>query len=126
MNELKQMNKKVNVVTVILMIIVSMIGGAIAYFMNISVLHVIGGVVIGAIAGLIGFRMINHMTSTIEYAENAQASGFFGYMTRYLMYAVIFVVSILLKMNPFALLAGFTCHKVAIIFYSINAREEED
>ncbi|MEG0468545.1 MAG: hypothetical protein RR531_11625 [Longicatena sp.] len=126
MNELQRMNQKIKVLTFILMGVAMIVGAIIALMWNHNIYKVVGGVAIGALVGLIGFQMISRMTKSIEYAGNAQASGYFGYMMRYLMYGLVFAASIFCGINAFALLAGFTCHKIAIIFYSLKTREEDD
>ena len=122
MDEMKRLNRGIMMVTVVMAVVVAIVAGII---WNDDILNVSGGVIIGALVGLIGFQMITHMTKDIEHAGNAQLAGLFGYLMRFVIYAVIFVLSILAGINMLGILAGFTCHKVAIVAYSIRSGKEE-
>lgn len=122
MDEMKQLNRGIVRVTLLLMVIFAVAGGVI---WNDKIISVSGGVLIGALTGVIGFQMITHMTNDIERSGNAQLTGFMGYLLRFVIYAVIFVLSILGGINVFGILVGFTCHKVAIVAYSIRSGKEE-
>lgn len=123
MNEIARMNREIRIISLLLMMIVAAIC---AVIWHDQLLSIAGGVVIGAMCGLIGFAMINNMSANIEHASNAKFKGYISYMIRYLFYALIFAVCIYRGINVFALLAGVICHKLSIIVYSVRYREEMD
>lgn len=123
MDEMGRLHRGIRNTTLILMVVFAFGGGIIWHDQAVSVS---GGVVIGALAGLIGFEMIRNMTKNIEHAGNAQLHGILSYFTRFLAYGVIFGLSIFGGINVIGILVGFTCHKVAIIVYSIRDGKEDE
>ena len=83
-----------------------------------------GGIAIGALASLIGFNMVVKMAYKVQ-GLSAGRSARMNYFLRYLMYALIFGISIYCGVNVFALLAGFLCNKVAILFYTRFLADKE-
>lgn len=123
MNELKTMNKEIRRFSLALMLIATGVSAVVwqGSFRTIGV-----GIIIGTMAGLIGFAMINTMSAGIEYASNPKAKGNFSYVTRFFFYMLIFGLSAYRGVNLLALLAGMLCHKGAIVLYAFLHRKEVD
>ncbi|MEG0290901.1 MAG: ATP synthase subunit I [Erysipelotrichaceae bacterium] len=82
------------------------------------------GVIIGGLTSMMGFNSIVMMTNKID----SEISGlnrriYTSYIRRYLMYALIFSLSMVYGVHPLALLAGFISNKLAINLYTICNKE---
>ena len=119
MNELNVMNKKILNYSLVIVAIVCII--AILLFHD-------GKIVVGILAGiaiaLTGYHMIISMTLSLRPDEKSGQKQ--GYVLRYLFYICAFVVMVVLGIPVLALLAGFLCHKAAILLYVVLNREGDD
>ena len=84
------------------------------------------GVGIGSILGMIGFFHIVRFCQSIDGDTNGKKAGIMNYVVRYLLYGVVMFGFAYLGIPVLAMLAGFLCHKGAILMYSIHARKEMD
>lgn len=79
--------------------------------------YITAGIVVGTMAGLIGFNMIVGMAYRIQGASG-QRQAVMNYLLRYIFYGCIFGLSMWVGINIFACLVGFVCHKIAILIYT--------
>ena len=84
------------------------------------------GIIIGSLTGLMGFTMIQNMVRRIDGEQaDIKAHAFRAYTRRYLLYAVIFALSITAGAHAVALLVGMLLHKCSILIYSWRHRKED-
>lgn len=95
-------------------------------FFHDDFLTIGGGILIGALCGLIGFNMIRRMIASLDAASDASKAGYSGYLRRYLVYALILGVAAWRGISVIALLAGMLCHKAALFIYVFMHRKEDD
>lgn len=124
MSETRAMALEIRRLT-ILLIVVAAIG---AYIIDPNSLKTISlGILIGGFSGLWGFAIIISMSARIDgNTTDVKAFAFRSYTRRYLMYAVIFVLSVSQGASIFALLAGMLLHKGSILIYTWKHRKEDD
>lgn len=122
MNEHQRMRREIQTITIILMLMVC--GLSILIFHG-RVADIGIGIVIGALAGLIGFNMINQMAEQIELVRDAKAKGYQNYVLRYVVYLFIFGISVYKNVSILALFAGMLCHKASILLYVFLHRKED-
>lgn len=122
MSEHHRMGREIRWLTIMLMCFVCGLSLIVfqGHFSTIGI-----GIMIGALCGLIGFNFIQHMADTIEYYDNAKAKGTSNYVLRYLIYALIFALSMKNGVHVLALFAGILCHKAAILLYVFLHRKED-
>ena len=120
MDNIKDMSKSIMAYTGIFTLICAII--AWAWFGFYTFL----GVGIGSILGMIGFFHIVRFCQSIDGDTNGKKAGAINYVARYLLYAVVMFGFAYLKIPVLAMLAGFLCHKGAILIYSIHTRKEMD
>lgn len=123
MNELTNMTKEIRKISLAFMLIATGVSTVVwqGSFSTIGM-----GIIIGTMSGLIGFAMINMMSSTIEYASDPKAKGNFSYVSRFFLYMIIFGLSAYRGVHLLALLVGMLCHKGAIVLYAYLHRKEVD
>lgn len=76
------------------------------------------GVLIGGLAAMIGFNSIIKMSEKIVDGGDMSRLAYTSYVRRYAVYALIFGLAVYEGVNPFALLAGYLCNKIAIYIYT--------
>lgn len=121
MNEFDVMNKRIISYSILLSLVVAVIGGFLFYDFFVFI-----GILIGTLTGLLGYGMIVHMTLSLGIDEKlSKKKGFVNYAIRYMLYAVIFFVSVYFGISVIALLVGFLCHKASIFIYVLVERKDE-
>lgn len=122
MSENRMMAREIRWITIILTLITCGLSLMICkgQFSTIGI-----GICIGALSGLIGFNMIVQMADTIEYYGNAKAKGSSNYALRYIIYALLFGISVYKGVHILALLVGMLCHKASILLYVFIHRKED-
>lgn len=124
MNETRTMAHEVRIITALLMMIFAVLSMVIFphQFKEITM-----GIVVGAFSGIMGFNMIIHMADQLDGdSVDVKARAFRSYTRRYLLYALIFVLSASVGMNIIALLTGMLAHKASILIYTWKHRKEDD
>lgn len=122
MNELNVMNKKILNYSLVIVSIVCIIAILLFHDWKIVV-----GILAGIAIALTGYHMIISMTLSLRPDEKSgQKQGSLGYVVRYLFYICAFVVMVVLGIPVLALLAGFLCHKAAILLFVVLNREGDD
>lgn len=124
MNENQKMANEIRLITAVDMLVTAFVSQLIfpGTFKSVAL-----GIVVGAFVGIMGFNMIYRMAEnidgdTLDVKNRAMKS----YTRRYLMYAVIFVLSASVGMNVIALLVGMLAHKASILIYTMKHRKEDD
>ena len=84
------------------------------------------GVGIGSLLGVFGFIHIVRFCQSIDGDTNGKKAGMVDYTIRYLLYGIVMFSFAYLGIPVLAMLAGFLCHKGAILIYSIHTRKEMD
>lgn len=122
MSEQHRMGREIRWYTIMLMFIVCGLSLMLfqGHFSTIGI-----GIMIGTLCGLIGFNFIQHMVDTIEYYDNAKAKGTSNYVLRFVIYGLIFALSMSNGVHVMALFAGILCHKAAILLYVFLHRKED-
>lgn len=124
MSETRTMAMEIRKMT-ILMILLAAIGAFVVYPNGLKSISL--GILIGGFSGLWGFSMIISLCEKIDGSTmNAKAYAFRSYTRRYLMYTIVFVLSVSQGANIFALLAGMLLHKGSILLYTWKHRKEDD
>lgn len=122
MNETRKMGMEIRVITFILMGIASVI--CLLLFPAYRKEGVLG-IVIGSLTGIMGFNMITNMVGRISIdSPDIKARAMRSYVRRYLIYAVIFALSVIAGANILGLLVGMLLHKCSILLYSFRHRKE--
>lgn len=121
MNEITLMNKKIVSYSIMIGAVVSIIGGIV--FQSI---YVFGGVIIGLVTGLLGYKMIVQLALNLEPDEKiGKRKGAVNYIIRYCIYACIFFAAAYMNFPVIALLIGFLCHKLSIFVYALLEKRKE-
>ncbi len=124
MYETRTMALEIRKMTIVAIVVVA-IGAFVIYPSGLKSISM--GILIGGFSGLWGFAMIVSLCERIDGSTmNAKAYAFRSYTRRYLMYAVVFVLSVSQGANIFALLAGMLLHKGSILLYTWKHRKEDD
>ena len=123
MNETRKMGMEIRVLTFILMGI-----ACILCFLLFPSYRKEGilGIVIGSLTGIMGFNMITNMVGRIDSdVPDIKARAKRSYVRRYLIYAIIFALSVIAGANILGLLVGMLLHKCSILLYSFRHRKED-
>ncbi|WP_297238687.1 ATP synthase subunit I [uncultured Faecalicoccus sp.] len=116
MNELQLMNKKIEILSVVLGVLAALIAGLLFKDLKIAI-----AVVLGLVIALIGYAMIVRMTVTMGDDDKLEKQkGTRAYLSRYLLYICFFGAAAYFGFSVIALLAGFLCHKLAILVYALQ------
>lgn len=79
------------------------------------------GILIGSITGILGFNMIIKTCNRIDGdSTNLKAGAYNAYLKRYLLYFLVFGISVYQGIEVLSLLIGILLHKAAIVVYSLN------
>lgn len=115
MTEIRDMNRRVIVYSLVLGSLVAVLGGLLFQDLKVS-----GGIYVGVFTGILGYMMIVRMTLSLGVEENAsKKKGAFHYVVRYILYGLIFIFFVKLGFSVIACLVGFLCHKASILLYAI-------
>lgn len=124
MDETKLMAMQIRVYTAILMVVCAILS---LLLWPDGFKSIAGGIVIGAFTGLMGFNMICNMVRHIDGdSMDIKAGAYRSYLRRYLLYALIFSISVSQGVSILALLVGVFTHKIAIFIYTIKNRKEDE
>ena len=116
MGELEKMTKKIVKISVFLTIVVSILLAILFKSLTIFL-----GVWIGCFVAIMGYFMISKFTCSVSCDEDeAKKQGRYNYTLRYGFYGVSFLVATLLGVPVLSLLAGYMCHKGALIIYALK------
>lgn len=122
-NETRKMGQEIRVLTLVLMAV-----ACILCFLLFPAYRKegISGILIGSLTGIIGFNMITNMVGRIDSdMPDIKARAIRSYVRRYLLYAVIFALSVIAGANILGLLVGMLLHKASILLYSYKHRKED-
>ncbi len=124
MSETDQMAKEIRIITLILTAVLTLM----SMMLFPDMMKSVGlGIVIGSLCGLLGFQMILRMSKNIvEGSIYGAGSAYTSYLNRYLIYALIFALSIYRGINVIALAVGMLAHKASILIYTWQHRKEDD
>lgn len=120
MSAFHTMNQKIIIYTLGLTLVSMVISSLIFHNIIIAL-----GILIGSLTGLLGYFMIVKMAGFINENTTKQY-GIVNYFLRFLVYGIIFVISVLKNISIIALLIGMTCHKLAIVIYAVIEGKKED
>lgn len=114
------MQKRIEVISLLVTVLVSIVGFIIFKDKNVFV-----GIWIGCMTGLIGFRMIIQMANMLNpNEEGAKKQGYQSYVFRYFIYGGIMFASAYVGVPVLSVLAGMMCHKASLFIYSAIGKED--
>lgn len=119
---MQKMNRKIVYYTLFLSFCGSVI---LACIFHSQIFSVFIAVWIGGITGLYGYYRIVQMVLRIPSDEQtSKKMGTQEYMKRYLMYGIVLVLCQLIQIPVLGVLAGFMCHKGALLLYALKDKED--
>lgn len=120
MSDEQKQYREIRKIQFILMIIMTIV--SILLFRDIKVYA--AGVIIGSMCAFMGFNSIIKMTDKLHgEMDNIRGRAFTSYLRRYIMYTIVFGLSVYEGVHPLALLAGYMCNKLAIQLYAFRHKE---
>lgn len=85
------------------------------------------GIIVGTLCAVMGFNMIIKFSEKINGdSVNVTGGSYSSYLRRYLLYALVLILCAYVEIPLLAVLAGFLCHKGAIVLYSFIHRKEDE
>lgn len=123
MDEVRKMGMEIRLITLLLCALGCMVC---LILFPAAIKEGVLGIVIGSLTGLMGFNMIQNMVGRIDNEQaDIKLRAFRSYMRRYLLYALIFALSMMAGAHVIALLIGMLLHKCSILLYSWKHRKED-